>query len=54
MRNAKNNSDFEIFDASGKLIKKGKITNNSVDVRTIKSGVYIIKINEAVKRFIRE
>ena len=54
VRNAKNNSDFEIFDASGKLIKKGKITNNSVDVRTIKSGVYIIKINEAVKRFIRE
>ena len=54
VRNVKNNTVFEIFDASGKLIKKDKINNGSVDVRSIKSGVYIIKIDGTVKRFIKE
>ncbi len=54
VRNAKNNTKFEIFDASGKLIKKGTTNNNSIDIRTIKSGAYIIKIDDAVKRFIKE
>lgn len=54
VKNIKNNTDFEIIDATGKLIKKGKITNESINVRSINAGVYFIKIGEAVKRFIKE
>lgn len=54
VKNVKNNSDFEIIDATGKIINKGKITNESINVRNINSGVYFIKIGEAVKRFIKE
>lgn len=54
IRNTKNYSEYEILDISGKLINKGKIVNESINVKTLKPGLYLIKIDEVVKRFIKE
>ncbi len=38
-------SNFEIYDNSGKMIYKGIIDNNIVEIELNNSGIYIVKIN---------
>jgi hypothetical protein len=50
--------DFEIIDLTGKVISTGKIQNKSLDVSSIYSGIYFIKLNingnQEVVRFIKK
>lgn len=41
--NLKNNTDFEIYDMQGKLIKKEKY-NNQISLKNLSKGIYILKI----------
>lgn len=56
IRDAKIGADLEISDMGGKILIKEKIedTNNRLDVSALKSGFYILKINNNVKKLIVE
>ena len=54
VRNVKESSDYIIFDASGKILSKGKLSNGSASVKSLSVGVYYLKINQTVKRFIKQ
>src|SRR5699024_7160665 len=47
--------EFNIFDLQGRIIKSGKITNNSVDLEDLSSGIYFLHLqtNEGEKKQIR-
>lgn len=47
-------NDFEIYNATGQLIMKGKIINNKVGVNSLSKGVYFLKINLNGKQFTKE
>ena len=38
---------FEIIDRSGTLIMKGKIESNSLDVESLQTGVYVLKLTDS-------
>lgn len=42
--NLKNNTDFEIYDMQGKLIKRDKYNNSQISVKNLSKGIYILKI----------
>ena len=42
--NSGNDFDFEIVDLSGKTILKGRTFNHTIDVKNLKTGVFIIKL----------
>ena len=46
--------DFRLFDMSGKLIKSGKIENESINVNSLPKGVYLIQVGKTSKRFIKK
>lgn len=56
--NVEDGDKFEIYDASGRIVKKGKIAGNKVHIENLVSGVYIIVINtkdaDAQIKFIKE
>lgn len=54
VRNVKDSSDYEIYDATGKILSKGKLSNGSANVKSLSAGVYYLKVNQTVKRFIRQ
>lgn len=54
VRNVKESSDYEIYDTSGNLITKGKLYKGTANVKSISTGVYYLKINQSVKRFIKQ
>jgi hypothetical protein len=54
IKNSKESSEYKLFDISGKFINKGKIVNESINVRTLKPGIYLLKFDDIVKRFIKE
>ena len=53
IKNAESN-DFKLFDMSGKLIKSGKLENESINVNSLPKGVYLIQVGSTSKRFIKE
>ncbi|WP_213189041.1 zinc-dependent metalloprotease [Cloacibacterium caeni] len=54
VKNLKNNSNYEILDFSGKLVQKGKLTNDTIHVNGLPKGNYILKIEQVSKIFIKE
>lgn len=54
VKNVKNNSNYEIIDFSGKLVQKGKLTNDTIHVNGLPKGNYILKIEQVSKIFIKE
>lgn len=36
---------FELFDLQGKLIRKGTLTNNEINVAELKNGNYVLRVN---------
>lgn len=56
------NVNFEIFDSTGKILKKGvldKRRNHQLDVSNLSGGIYFLKINTksknvAVKKFVKQ
>ena len=54
VKNVKNNSNYEILDFSGKLVQKGKVTNDTIHVNGLPKGNYILKIDQVSKIFIKE
>ena len=54
VKNLKNNSNYEIIDFSGKLVQKGKLTNDTINVNGLPKGNYILKIEQVSKIFIIE
>src|SRR5690606_5180062 len=41
-----NDVNVELFDITGKKVFAGKTINNSIDVSSVKSGIYFIKVLE--------
>lgn len=54
VKNVKNNTNYEIIDFSGKLVQKGKLTNDTIHVNGLTKGNYILKIEQVSKIFIKE
>lgn len=55
MKGIKKTSDFEIFSTDGKLIRKGKYSpSKTIDVSSLKVGVYFLKINTKSFKFVKE
>lgn len=54
VKNVKESSDYEIYDTSGKILIKGKLSNGSANVKSLSTGVYYLKVNQTVKRFIKQ
>lgn len=47
-------NDIEVFDLVGKLITTTKATNNEIDLTSLKSGIYLLKINNQSIKIIIE
>lgn len=49
------NNDYTITDSVGRVITKGKLNSNKLDINTLKTGIYLIKFNNEVPlKFIKE
>lgn len=48
------NTDYNIFDLTGKVILQGKIKNNMIDIKNIPPGNYILKIGNSTKKIVKE
>lgn len=46
--------EYEIYDPSGKLIRKAELINNEVNVSDLRPGVYLLKLDDTTKRFIKK
>lgn len=49
-----NNAATEIFDITGRQILHGKLNNNTINVSSLPTGIYIVKIGNRSGRFIKE
>lgn len=47
-------TEFSIYNASGRLVKTGKIEEGKVNVNNLPTGAYLIKVGKTTKRFIKE
>ncbi len=49
---------FKITNLLGQVIKKGNLHDDTIDLYTLKSGIYLLEINDGeekmVRRFIKE
>lgn len=59
VKNISKKANYKIYSAAGQLISTGIILNNSIDVRNLINGVYVIDIQDgndisAQKKFIKE
>lgn len=48
------NSDYVIFDSTGRNMQHGSIGNNSIDITALLSGIYILSTNGINTKFIKE
>tara|TARA_R110000787_G_scaffold6697_4_gene23263 strand:+ start:423 stop:5087 length:4665 start_codon:yes stop_codon:yes gene_type:complete len=48
------NSTYRIIDLNGKLIQTGRILNNSIDVHSLKTGVYLIELSDEEETFMQK
>ena len=48
--------EFQIFDINSRIIFEGKINEilNTIDVSSLQKGMYFIKIDKTLKKFIKE
>lgn len=54
VKNVKEYEIYEIYDATGKLLNKGKLSNGTANIKSLSVGIYYLKINHIVKRFIKQ
>ncbi|MDZ7777111.1 MAG: T9SS type A sorting domain-containing protein [Bacteroidales bacterium] len=49
-------SEFYIFDVSGKVLKHGRVTgkNTTIDIANLRVGVYILLVNGREKSFTKK
>ncbi|MFN0032671.1 MAG: agmatine deiminase family protein [Flavobacteriales bacterium] len=47
------NSEYEIFDTTGRLIVRSNLYNTAIDVRLLESGCYLLKNGNSVSSFIK-
>ena len=50
----KQEGDYMIYDMKGSLAAKGVVSNNSVDINSLKPGLYNVKINNQVGSFVKK
>lgn len=48
------NSTYRIIDLNGKQILKGRMLNNSIDVSTLKNGIYLIELSDEEETFMQK
>jgi chitodextrinase len=48
------NETFRIIDLNGKEIMKGRMLNNSINVGTLKTGVYLIELSDEEETFLQK
>ena len=41
-------TSFEVMDASGVILAKGKLSTKSIDISSLRPGVYYLKINNGI------
>lgn len=46
----KMNENYEMFDASGKLVLNGKVSSAGIDVSVLSTGIYVVKVGTQVTR----
>jgi endonuclease I/chitodextrinase len=45
---------YRVINALGQTVKSGTLTNNRIDVNSLKKGIYIIEINEGEEKMIKK
>ena len=45
---------YSIYDLSGQKLSAGKISNNIININTLKAGLYLLKLDDQVVRFVKE
>ncbi|MDX2361373.1 MAG: T9SS type A sorting domain-containing protein [Crocinitomicaceae bacterium] len=45
---------YELYDISGKLVKAGEVENYTINLNDLNAGTYMLKVDEGVKRIIKE
>lgn len=45
---------YSIYDLSGQKLRAGKISNNVINVNNLKSGLYLLKLDNQIVRFVKE
>ncbi len=48
------NSTYRIIDLNGRVIQRGRILNNTIDVNSLKSGVYLIELSDEEETFMQK
>jgi endonuclease I/chitodextrinase len=48
------NISYRIINALGQTVTRGTLTNNRIDVNSLKKGIYIIEINEGEEKMIKK
>jgi hypothetical protein len=46
--------NYTILDLSGKIISSGRVDHNSINVSSLNSGFYLLKVNEQLVKFVKE
>ncbi|WP_235297390.1 T9SS type A sorting domain-containing protein [Portibacter marinus] len=44
---------FRILSQNGGLVKKGKLSQPTIDIQTLQPGIYLLKVGEQVQKFIK-
>nr|WP_321411707.1 T9SS type A sorting domain-containing protein [uncultured Carboxylicivirga sp.] len=52
--NTSQNVNYEVYSLSGALVKSGSINANKIDVSNLFKGVYLIKVDSQVTKFIKK
>ena len=45
---------YSIYDLSGQKLRAGKISNNVINVNNLKTGLYLLKLDDQIVRFVKE
>ncbi|SMC83877.1 T9SS type A sorting domain-containing protein [Moheibacter sediminis] len=55
LKNVKPNSMYKIYNLSGKIVSEGNLNvSNKITINRVPSGVYILKLDDAVLKFIKK
>lgn len=53
LTNSTDNQNVTIYSATGSVVLKSVVSNNTIDVRDLSNGVYFIKINNQIAKIIK-
>lgn len=53
LENTIDNQDVTIYSVTGFVVMKGIVINNTIDVSDLSSGVYFVKTNNQIAKFIK-